>query len=616
MSSTKLPIPASVLEQHIALLGKTRSGKSSTARLLVEHLLDHKKPVCIIDPKGDWYGLKSSANGKDPGYPLVIFGGEHADVAINEHSGAHVAELIATGNRPCIIDLGGWMVRERTRFFIDFASTLFKLARGQRWLMIDEVHNFAPKGKVFDVEAGKCLHWANRLASEGAGKGILLIGASQRPQKVHNDFLTSCETLIAKRVIHPSDRQAISDWINGCGDPGRGAEVLSSLAGIKREQGWVWSPEIGFGPELVTFPLFKTYDSFKAQPGEAVKLKGWAEVDLQDVREKLIAVVKEAEANDPRALKAKVAELTKQHAALTKQLAAQKPASGDDGGKGNARVAEAIKKVVEQRDAWWVKHLRGVALRVRDLKSIVAKQADYILKASGGREVLDAQLDGFAEALLHRTSAEAQETTTRLASAVAEVRPPPGPAAPQTANVSMYRTSIHSSAGAGGGGNGGNGERVGDGAASRVLAILAQYPDGVEDRLLAARAGVSRKKSTYRNALTDLRKRGFMVDGPGKRRLTPAGFEAAKDVPPLPTGAALLDHYRAQLGQGAARQIFEVLVKAHPSAVLRGELADQAGVDPGTSTFRNALTDLRAWELFDGRDELRLAPAIAEALEG
>jgi uncharacterized protein len=83
------------------------------------------------------------------------------------------------------------------------------------------------------------------------------------------------------RVIHPLDRRAIEDWIDGCPDPDKGKEVLRSLASLKRGEAWVWSPEIGFGPTLIQFPLFSTYDSFAAPSGESAgKLKGWAEVDL------------------------------------------------------------------------------------------------------------------------------------------------------------------------------------------------------------------------------------------------------------------------------------------------------------------------------------------------
>jgi hypothetical protein len=174
---------------------------------------------------------------------------------------------------------------------------------------------------VLDPDAGKMLHWANRLASEGAGRGITLISASQRPQKVHKDFLTSNETLIAKRVIHPLDRGAIKDWIDGCGDPLKGKEVLDSLAGMNRADGWVWSPEAGFGPSRMHFPLFKTYDSFAAPTGPAAhKLTGWASIDMDEVRVRLAAVAEEAKRNDPALLQAEIAK-------LKRALAAKTPAS-------------------------------------------------------------------------------------------------------------------------------------------------------------------------------------------------------------------------------------------------------------------------------------------------
>lgn len=326
----RFPLPEKALSMHALVLAKTRSGKSSTLRLIVEHGLDQGIPVCIIDPKGDWWGIKSSANGKAAGYPVVIFGGEHADLPLKPEAGAAIADLIATGNRPALIDLGGAMPSELTRFWINFAPAFFRLTRGRRWLVIDECHNFAPQGKVLDPDSGKMLHWSNRIANEAGGKGVTLFSASQRPQKVHKDYATAHETLIALRSVHPLDKGAVQDWMSGH-DPAKAKEIVASLHDLDKGEAWVWSPEARFGPKRLQFPKFSTYDSFAAPTGNehVAKLKGWASIDLDDVKAKLAAVVEEAKANDPRELKAQVAKLQRELAAAQKHPAAALVAPAD-----------------------------------------------------------------------------------------------------------------------------------------------------------------------------------------------------------------------------------------------------------------------------------------------
>lgn len=369
--TTSMTIPIELLDQHLIALGKTGAGKSYALRDLIELLLDNKRRVCIIDPKGDHWGIRSSPNGKKAGYPVVLFGDfkeELADVIpINSRVGKEIAELVATGNRPCVIGFRGWMPNDRTKFWIDFASTLFNLNKSPLWLPIDEVHNFCPKGKILDPEVGKSIHWTNRLASEGRGYGIRLLMASQRPQKVHNDTLTSAETLVAMRVIHAADRTAVKEWIDGCGDPERGKIVINSLAGMKRGEAYVWSPEINFF-ERLTFPKIKTFDSYKApEEGKHEYIQGWAQVNLEEVKKKLARVIEEAKENDPAELKKRIRELERERRSI--------PSGKIDEGVVKRAAIRAKEEAVRE----YSQHIKKLETLIRKQQSSMKHAAEMLI---------------------------------------------------------------------------------------------------------------------------------------------------------------------------------------------------------------------------------------------
>ncbi len=548
-----MKLPNEIFRQHIAVLGKTGSGKSSALRVMVERLLDENKPVCIIDPKGDWWGLKSSASGKSAGYPVVIFGGEHGDVPINEHSGTHVAELIATGNRPCIIDLGGWMIGPRTRFFVDFASTLFRTTRGTRYVVIDEVHNFAPQQKIEkNPDAMKMLHWANRLASEGRGKGLTIMSASQRPQKVHKDFLTCAETLIAMRVIHKLDRDAIKDWIDGAGDPAKGKEVLDTLASMSRGEGWVWSPEIKFGPKRVTFPMFKTYDSFapKANDGTA-KLKGWASVDLAEVTAKLASVVDEAKANDP-------AELKKQIADLRRQLNAKPavtPAAPD-----TKAIDRAVVAAVAERDRHW----KGELSKIDQARVKAVGKLNKIHELS--------TVNGEATVTVNAPSAVAAPALQPIAS-----RPARREVAEYTGDFAPNKTQ------------------------QRILDALAWYESMGNTAPTLTKVGavalIDPTGGYFSNTVGPLSTNGLIERSGGTISLTDAGRALAKPT----ESAATLDEYHKVLkarvlkmksAGGKTIEIMDAIIAASGQPISTDDIGAAVGIDPTGGHFSNMIGPL------------------------
>lgn len=303
------PIPAAALAHHIAILGKTGSGKSNAAKTVVEAALDRGERVCVLDPTGSWYGLRLARNGKPSPYPVVIFGGAHADIPVAGAHGAAIAETVGTSSTPAVIDTRLMTVGERTRFFTDFAEALLRKNRGPLTLVIDEAHLFAPQGRVSDPQSGKMLHAANNLVSLGRSIGLRVIMLSQRPAKLHKDSLTQIETLVAMRLIAPQDRAAIDAWIGEWADPAKGREIVASLPSLPTGDAWIWSPEIGV-LKRDHFPLARTFDSGKA-PEAGEEGPGLAPIDLAEVTSRLERVAADVVANDPRALKAEVARLTK-----------------------------------------------------------------------------------------------------------------------------------------------------------------------------------------------------------------------------------------------------------------------------------------------------------------
>lgn len=320
---SKFPIPDSALTAHTAILGKTGSGKTTTAKVIIEHVVEEGARVCILDPiKSDWWGLTSSASGKRAGLPFQILGGPHGHVPLHSSAGKAIGELVARGSLPLsIIDMADFEPGGLQAFFVDFAQILMKRIKGVVYLVVEEAHEFAPKERAGIGKENLAIHFAKKLAIAGRTKGIRMIVATQRTQALHNAVLGSCETMVVHRFTAPADQEPVLKWLKGnVKDKAQRELIESGISGLENGQAWVVSG-VAKILECVQFPRAATYDNTKTPDvGDEESQVHTAAVDVDKLRSIIGDAVVEAERDDPKKLREEIASRDRDLAARDKQI--------------------------------------------------------------------------------------------------------------------------------------------------------------------------------------------------------------------------------------------------------------------------------------------------------
>jgi hypothetical protein len=306
--------PFEALDDRIAIVGTAGSGKTYAANGFVERLLDSGARVTIVDPLGVWWGLRASADGGEAGYPVVVFGGKHADVPITGEMGTALGRLVAGEALACVIDLSELGSNAaRRRFMAVFAEALYEANEEPLHLVLDEADLWAPQRPIKGWEG--LLGHIEEIVRRGRVRGFIPWLITQRPAVVHKDVLSQADILIAMKLTASQDRDAIGGWIEGQGDRQEGKRILGDLPRLQRGEGYLWAPGYGI-LDRVEFPPIRTFDSSRTpKRGERLATpRTLAEVDLTAI----VAALAAAETGDPREPK----EDRRRHAQLERELMA------------------------------------------------------------------------------------------------------------------------------------------------------------------------------------------------------------------------------------------------------------------------------------------------------
>ncbi len=264
---------------QIAVFGKTYAAKG-----LVERLMDRGGRVCVVDPLGVWWGLRAAADGAAAsGYPVVVFGGRHADVQLKAAMGSALGRLVGTHPLACVVDvseLGSSAARRG--FMTAFAEALYETNTEPLHLVLDEADLWAPQRAQPGGQA--LLGRIEEVVRRGRVRGFVPWLITQRPAVLHKDVLSQADILVSMKLTASQDREAVGRWIEGQADRAEGKRILGVLPRLAQGEGYVWAPSDGVLAQ-VAFPRIRSFDSSRTpQRDECVTTpRTLAAVDLSAI---------------------------------------------------------------------------------------------------------------------------------------------------------------------------------------------------------------------------------------------------------------------------------------------------------------------------------------------
>jgi hypothetical protein len=249
--------------------GKSGSGKSNTASVVIEKLLSNNFPVLIVDTDGEYYGLKEQ-------FELLHAGADdECDIVVSPEHAEKIAHLALDQNVPIILDVSGYLDEDDAHeLVLEVARNLFakeKKLKKPFLMLVEECHEYIPEGGGMN-EAGKMLI---KIGKRGRKHGLGIVGISQRPADVKKDFITQCDWLVWHRLTWNNDTKVVGRIL--------GSEYADAIEDMDNGEAFLvtdWSESI----RRVQFHKKQTFDA-GATPG----LDDFERPDLKSVDGDLVS---------------------------------------------------------------------------------------------------------------------------------------------------------------------------------------------------------------------------------------------------------------------------------------------------------------------------------------
>lgn len=551
--SPDLKLPLDAVTETFGILAVKGAGKSNAGVVMAEQMYKAGLPFVAIDPKGDWWGMRSAKDGKGPGLEIALFGASsrkrknkpEPDFPLEETAGKFIADLLVDERIPSILDVSGFSEAAKTRFLLDFTTQLFERNEEPLHVFCEECDDYIPQ-KPFR-EQTRLVHIFSKLVKQGRSFGLGVTLISQRSAVVNKNVLTQIGTLIPLRTTSPQDIKAIAEWVKY---HGQSTEIVETLSSLDAGEAWVWSPQFLRKVERITFRRRETYDS-GATPkvGEKRRMVTLADIDRGALEKRLAETIERAKADDPK-------ELRRQIVRLEKELRA-KPVE-----------TQVQEKVVE----------------VSTLTDVDRKQIEIV-----GRRLLS------VEKTIEKAAGDIRDLVPVIDRALQKATPSrsvaPPPADPKPRLRGPLATTVLAR---------GEGDVKLKAGARRILETLARHhPMKVSRSQLGTLAKFKVTGGTFQTYFSTLKREGLIQEAGGLIAITDAGMAYVGESARRPqTAQETQEMWRSALKAGA-RKMLDVLIEVYPDPVDREELGERVEMATNGGTFQTYLSTLRRNGLAD-----------------
>jgi hydroxymethylpyrimidine pyrophosphatase-like HAD family hydrolase len=185
--------PLVLTSGNLGIFGVSGSGKSWLGGLIAEKLLRLEYQICVVDPEGDYRGIKAFPN-------TLLLGGSDS---LPPNSSV-VSTLLEYSNMSLVLDLSQYKHPEKVEYVNDLLITLSNLKerRGKpHWFLIDEIHYFCQEDN----------NPITRLLADRMESGGFTI-VSYEPSLIAPSLIKKLDHLMLTRIEQQQDMDLIKAY--------------------------------------------------------------------------------------------------------------------------------------------------------------------------------------------------------------------------------------------------------------------------------------------------------------------------------------------------------------------------------------------------------------------